>query len=125
LLIGLTYLLERLFKALLLKRLFKALKGIIIKYFGLEIFAPGYLLRIKRILIFLIGFLTRIKRRVSLYKCFYDATNKVNVEYRPFIGRLYFFKELLIVIPWVLDIIRAYAIRINENTSLWLMRCKG
>jgi hypothetical protein len=109
----------------LLKRLSRVLKEIIIEYFKLKIFTPGYLLRIKRILIFLASFLTRTKYRVSLYKCFYDATNKVNIEYRPFTRRPRFFKELLVVIPWVSDIIRAYTIRINENTSLWLARYKG
>jgi hypothetical protein len=125
LLISLTYLLRRLFKVLLLKRLFKVLKEIIIKYFKLKIFVLGYLLKIKHILIFLIVFLIRIKYRVSLYKCFYNTTNKINIKYKPFIRYLHFFKELLIVIPWVLNIIRACVIRINENISLWLIYYKG
>jgi hypothetical protein len=109
LLIGLTY---------LLKRLFKILKGIIIKYFKSKIFTPGYLLRIKRILIFLAGFLARTEYRVSLYKCFYNITNKVNIEYKSFIRHPRFFKELLTAIPWVLNIIRVCATRINKNISL-------
>jgi len=118
LLIGLTYLLGILFKVLLLERLFKVLKGIIIEYFKLEIFVLRCLLRIKRILNFLIGFLARIKHIVSLYKCFYNAANKEDIEYKPFIKCLYFFKELLIAVSWVLDIVRACTIRINEKTSL-------
>jgi hypothetical protein len=98
LLIDSTYLLKILSRALLLKRLFKVFKEIVIKYFKLEIFILGYLLRIKRILNFLIGFLIRTKRIVSLYKCFYNAINKVNIEYRPFIKRPRFFKELLTIV---------------------------
>jgi hypothetical protein len=64
LLIGWTYLLRILSRVLLLRRLFKALKGIVIKYFKLEIFILGCLLRIEYILNFLISFLIRIK---SLY----------------------------------------------------------
>ena len=97
-LIGLTYLLKILSRVLLLKRLFKVLKGIIIEYFRLEIFILGCLLRIKRILNFLIGFLIRIKRIVSLYKYFYNVINKVNIKYKSFIRRLYFFKKLLIIV---------------------------
>jgi hypothetical protein len=96
--ISLTYLLGILFKALLLRRLFKVLKEIVIKYFKPEIFAPRCLLRIKRILNFLIGFLIRTERIVSLYKCFCNATNKEGIEYRPFIGYSRFFKELLIAV---------------------------
>jgi hypothetical protein len=98
LLIGLTYLLRILSGALLLRRLSRVLKGIVIKYFGPEIFTLGYLLRIKRILNFLAGFLIRIERIVSLYKCFYNATNKKDIECEPFIRRPRFFKELLIVV---------------------------
>jgi hypothetical protein len=98
LLIGLTYLLKILSRVLLLKRLFKVLKEIIIKYFKLEIFTPGYLLRIKRILNFLISFLIRTKYIVSLCKCFRNTTNKEDIEYKPFIRRPCFFKELLIVV---------------------------
>jgi hypothetical protein len=98
LLISLTYLLRILSRVLLLERLSRVLKGIIIEYFGLEIFALGCLLRIEHILNFLVGFLTKIKRIVSLYKCFCNATNKEDIEYRPFTGRLHFFKELLIVV---------------------------
>jgi hypothetical protein len=98
LLIGLTYLLRILFRVLLLRRLSGVLKGIVIEYFKLEIFVLRCLLRIERILNFLAGFLTRIERIVSLCKCFRDAINKEGVEYRPFIGRLRFFKELLIVV---------------------------
>ena len=97
-LIDSTYLLGISSRVLLLKRLFRVLKGIVIKYFGLEIFTLGCLLRIKRILNFLTGFLIRTKRIVSLYKCFYNATNKEDIEYRPFIGRPRFFKELSIVV---------------------------
>ena len=98
LLISLTYLLRILFRALLLRRLSRVLKGIIIEYFRLEIFALGCLLKIKRILNFLAGFLIRIERIVSLYKCFYNATNKEDIECKPFIRRPRFFKELLIVV---------------------------
>jgi hypothetical protein len=70
----------------------------IIEYFRPEIFTPGCLLRIERILNFLVGFLTRTERIVSLYKCFYDATNKEDIECRPFIGRPRFFRELLIAV---------------------------
>ena len=77
----------------LLKRLFKVLKEIIIKYFELKC-----LLKIKRILIFLISFLIKIKYIVSLYKCFYNTTNKVNIKYKLFIKYLRFFKELLIIV---------------------------
>ena len=97
-LISSTYLLRILSRVLLLERLSGALKGIVIEYFKPEIFIPGYLLKIERILNFLIGFLVRIERIVSLYKCFRNATNKEDIEYRPFIGRLRFFKELLIVV---------------------------
>jgi hypothetical protein len=95
LLIGSTYLLKILSRVLLLRRLFRALKGTAIEYFRLEIFTLGYLLKIERILNFLAGFLVRTERIVSLYKCFRDATNKKDVEYRPFIRRPRFFKELL------------------------------
>jgi hypothetical protein len=98
LLIGSTYLLEILSRVLLLKRLSRVLKGIVIEYFGLEIFTPGCLLKIKRILNFLAGFLVRTERIVSLYKCFRDAANKEDIEYRPFIRRPRFFKELLIAV---------------------------
>jgi len=98
LLISSTYLLKRLFKVLLLKKLFKVLKGIIIEYFKLKIFILRYLLKIKRILNFLTGFLIRVKYIVSLYKCFRNATNKEDIEYRPFIKRPRFFKELLIIV---------------------------
>jgi len=98
LLIGSTYLLRILSRASLLRRLSKALKETITEYFGLEIFVPGCLLRIERILNFLAGFLTRTERIVSLYKCFYNATNKEDIEYRPFIRRPRFFRELLIVV---------------------------
>ena len=97
-LIDLIYLLKRLYKVLLLRRLFKVLKGIIIKYFRLEIFTLKCLLRIEYILNFLIDFLIRTKRIVSLYKYFRDATNKEDIEYKPFIKRLRFFKELLIAV---------------------------
>jgi hypothetical protein len=125
LLIGSTCLLGILSRVLLLERSSRALKGTAIEYFGPEIFALGCLLRIERILNFLIGFLARIKRIVSLYKCFRDAINKEGIECRPFIGRPRFFRELLTAVSWALDIIRACAIRINKNTSLWLMRYKG
>jgi hypothetical protein len=98
LLIGLTYLLRILSKALLLRRLSRALKEIVIEYFRLEIFTPGYLLRIKRILNFLVVFLARIERIVSLLKCFRNATNKEDIEYRPFTRRPRFFKELSIIV---------------------------
>ena len=98
LLISLTYLLRILSRVLLLRRLFKVLKRIVTEYFGLEIFVPGCLLRIERILNFLAGFLTRTERIVSLYKCFYNATNKEDIECKPFIRRPRFFKELLIVV---------------------------
>jgi hypothetical protein len=98
LLIGLTYLLRILFKALSLRRLFKVLEGTVIEYFGLKIFALRCLLKIKRISNFLAGFLARTEHIVSLYKCFYNAANKEGVEYRPFIGRPHFFRELLIVV---------------------------
>jgi hypothetical protein len=98
LLIGSTCLLEILSRASLLRRLFKVLKGIVIEYFGPEIFTPGCLLRIKHILNFLAGFLARTEHIVSLYKCFHDAANKEDIEYRPFIGRPRFFKELLIAV---------------------------
>jgi hypothetical protein len=78
-----------------LKRSFKALKGTITEYFGLEIFTPECLSRIKRILNFLTGFLIKTERIVSLRECFYDAINKINIEYGPFIRRPRFFKELL------------------------------
>ena len=97
-LIGSTYLLKILSGVLLLRRLFKVLKGIVIKYFRLEIFALECLLKIKRILNFLVGFLIKTKHIVSLYKCFYNATNKEDIEYRPFIRRPRFFKELLTVV---------------------------
>jgi hypothetical protein len=96
--IGLTYLLKILSRVLLLRRLFKVLKGIVIKYFKLEIFTLGCLLRIKRILNFLTSSLIRIKRIVSLYKYFYNATNKEDIKYRPFIRYPRFFKELLTVV---------------------------
>jgi len=98
LLIGLTYLLKILFGVLLLKRLFRALKGTVIEYFKLKIFTLRCLLRIEHILNFLAGFLIRTKYIVSLYKCFYNATNKEDIEYRPFIRHLRFFKELLTVV---------------------------
>jgi hypothetical protein len=98
LLISSTYLLRILSKVLLLKRLFKVLKEIVIEYFGLEIFALRCLLRIERILNFLIGFLTRTEYIVSLYECFYNTANKEDIEYKPFIRRPRFFKELLIVV---------------------------
>jgi hypothetical protein len=98
LLIGLTCLLEILFRALSLGRLSRALKGIAIEYFRPEIFAPGYLSRIKRILNFLVGFLARIKRIVSLRRCFRNATSKEGAECGPFIRRLRFFKELSIAV---------------------------
>jgi hypothetical protein len=98
LLIGSTYLSGILSGASSLGRLSGALKGIVIEYFRPEIFAPGCLLRIKRILNFLAGFLARIEHIVSLYKCFRDATNKEGVECGPFIGRPRFFKELSIVV---------------------------
>jgi len=125
LLIGLTYLLKILSRVLLLRRLFKALKGIVIEYFGPEIFVPGCLLRIERILNFLVGFLARTEHIVSLCRCFCDATSEEGAEYGPFIGRLRFFRELLIVVSWALDIVRACATRMNKNTSLWLTRYKG
>ena len=124
-LIGLTCLLEILFKVLLLRRLSRVLKGIVIEYFRLEIFALGCLLRIERILNFLVGFLARTERIVSLRGCFRDVTNKEGVECRPFTRRPRFFRELSIAVSWALDIIRACATRINENTSLWLARYKG
>ena len=65
LLIGSTYLLGILFKALLLRRLSRVLKGIIIEYFRPEIFMPGCLLKIERILNFLAGFLIKTKYIVS------------------------------------------------------------
>jgi hypothetical protein len=98
LLIGLTYLLKILSRVLLLRRLFKALKGIVIEYFGPEIFVPGCLLRIERILNFLAGFLVRTEHIVFLYKCFRDAANKEGAEYRPFIRRPRFFRELSIAV---------------------------
>ena len=98
LLIGLTYLLGILSRALLLERSSGALKGIVIEYFRPEIFAPGCLLRIERISNFLTGFLARTEHIVSLYGCFHDATNKKDIEYRPFIKRPRFFKELLTVV---------------------------
>jgi len=98
LLINSTYLLEILSGVLLLKRLFRVLKETIIKYFRLEIFTLKCLLRIEYILNFLIDFLIRTKRIVSLYKYFRDATNKEDIEYKPFIKRLRFFKELLIAV---------------------------
>jgi hypothetical protein len=96
--IGSTYLLRILSRASLLERLSRVLKGIVIEYFRPEIFALGYLLRIKRILNFLIGFLTRIEHIVSLHKCFRNATNKEGIKYRPFTRRLRFFKELSIAV---------------------------
>jgi hypothetical protein len=98
LLIGLTYLLGISSRVLSLKRLSRALKGIVIEYFRLEIFTLGYLSRIKRISNFLVGFLARTKHIVSLYKCFRDATSKEGVEYRPFAGRSRFFRELSIAV---------------------------
>jgi hypothetical protein len=98
LLIGLTYLLRILSRALLLRRLSRVLKRIAIEYFKPEIFTLGCLLRIERILNFLTGFLARIEHIVSLYKCFYDVTSKEGVEYRPFTGRPRFFRELLIAV---------------------------
>jgi len=98
LLISLTYLLRILSRVLLLRRLFKVLKRIVTEYFRLKIFTLGCLLRIKHILNFLAGFLIRIERIVSLYKCFYNATNKEDIECKPFIRRPRFFKELLIVV---------------------------
>jgi hypothetical protein len=98
LLIGSTYLLGILSRALLLGRLFKALEGTATEYFRLEIFALRYLLKIKRILNFLAGFLTRIEHIVSLYRCFRNATNKEGAEYRPFTRRPRFFKELSIAV---------------------------
>jgi hypothetical protein len=98
LLISSTYLLRILSRVLLLERLSGALKGIVIEYFKPEIFTLRCLLKIKYILNFLIGFLIRIERIVSLYRCFYNATNKEGIEYRPFIRRPRFFKKLLIVV---------------------------
>jgi hypothetical protein len=125
LLIGSTCLLGILSRALLLGRLSRVLEGIAIEYFGPEIFALGCLLRIERISNFLAGFLTRTERIVSLHGCFHDATSKEDIEYAPFTGRPRFFRELSIAVSWASDIVRACAIRINENTSLWLTRCKG
>jgi hypothetical protein len=98
LLIGLTCLLRILSRVLSLERLSRVLEEIVIEYFRPEIFTPGCLSRIERILNFLIGFLTRIEYIVSLYKCFRDATNKEDIEYKPFIGRPRFFKELSIAV---------------------------
>jgi hypothetical protein len=98
LLIGLTYLLRILFGVLLLRRLFKVLKGIVIEYFKPEIFILRCLLRIKHILNFLVGFLIRTEYIVSLYKCFHDVVNKEDIEYKPFIRCPRFFKELLIAV---------------------------
>jgi hypothetical protein len=98
LLIGSTCLSGILSGVLLLGRLFGVLKGTVIEYFGLEIFAPGCLLRIECILNFLVGFLIRTKRIVSLRRCFYNATSEEGVEYRPFTGRPRFFRELLIAV---------------------------
>jgi hypothetical protein len=125
LLTGLTYLLRISSGALSPGRSSRALEGTAIEYFGPEIFAPGCLLRIERISNFLAGFLARTERIVSLRGCFRDATSEEGAEYRPFIGRPRFFGELLTVVSWALDIIRACVTRINENTSLWLARCKG
>ena len=97
-LIGLTYLLGILSRALLLERSSGALKGIAIEYFRPEIFTPGYLSRIERILNFLAGFLARTERIVSLCRCFRDATSEEGAEYRPFTGRPRFFRELLIAV---------------------------
>jgi hypothetical protein len=94
LLIGWTCLSGILSGASSLGRLFKALEGTIIKYFGLEIFTLGCLLRIERILNFLAGFLVRTERIVSLRECFRNATSKEGIEYRPFTGRPHFFREL-------------------------------
>jgi hypothetical protein len=98
LLIGSTCLSGILSRALLLGRLSGALEGIVIEYFGPEIFAPGCLSRIERILNFLVGFLARIEYIVSLCGCFCDATSEEGAECRPFIGRLRFFRELLIAV---------------------------
>ena len=124
-LIGWTCLLGILFRALSLRRLFGALKGTITEYFRLEIFAPGYLLRIERILNFLAGFLARTERIVSLRGCFRDAAGEEGAECGPFAGRPRFFGELSTAVSWVSDIVRACATRMNENTSLWLARCEG
>jgi hypothetical protein len=98
LLIGSTYLLRILSRVLLLGRLSRALEGIVIKYFRLEIFALGCLLRIECILNFLAGFLIRTERIVSLCRCFHDATSEEGIEYRPFTRCSRFFKELLIAV---------------------------
>ena len=124
-LIGLTYLLGILSEALLLRRLSKALKGIVIEYFRPEIFTLGCLLRIERILNFLAGFLARTERIVSLRGCFRDAAGEEGAECGPFAGRPRFFRELSTAVSWVSDIVRACATRMNENTSLWLARCEG
>jgi hypothetical protein len=94
LLTGLTYSLGILSRASSPRRLSGALKGTAIEYFGPEIFAPGYLLRIERISNFLAGFLARTEHIVSLRECFRDATSKEGAECRPFIRRPRFFREL-------------------------------
>ena len=81
-----------------LKRSSRASERTATEYFGLEIFTPGCLLKIKRILNFLVGFLARTERIVSLYRCFHDAANKEGVECGPFIRRPRFFKELSIAV---------------------------
>jgi hypothetical protein len=106
-------------------RSFRALEGIAIEYFRPEIFAPGYLSRIERISNFLAGFLARTEHIVSLCRCFRNTTSKEDAECGPFIGRPRFFRELSTAVSWALDIVRACATRINENTSLWLARYKG
>ena len=94
LLIGSTYLLGISSKASSPGRSSGALEETVIEYFGPEIFAPGCLSRIERILNFLAGFLARTERIVSLRGCFRDATSEEGIECRPFTGRPRFFREL-------------------------------
>jgi hypothetical protein len=65
-----------------------------------------------------------IEHRVSLRARFWDATSNVGADCAYFAGRPRFFRELLTEVAWSLAIVRAYATRINKDTSLWLKRCE-